>query len=378
MTTKNTISVKALKDSVRLVMSGTGTSQALEGSDSLVISSGYIHSYNGEISVSAPLKDVDDKAVTVTGCLKAKYLAGYVGKLKCDTVEVTVADSGAWTIASDKGTVEPATFSDSLSAHLANLNLAELKWTNLPTGFVSALALVRLDNGKTTEPFVLFTKDKMLSRDQFRFNAYDTRELVGEEVISHDLGEFALNSDYAKELLNCADLVQIAHSPSYAHFLTESGVVWSIKKTDGSGYPTETHLKYIEILDGFREVVATDLPHDLAEAIDRAGVFAQDDKVSGFSKVVVGIRPNVMELRTSRMEGKATETLSWPSPLPESANIDMAVSGPFLKEAAARGIRLRVLMQDLGNREDGTHAGERMVIVFQNDKFVQIVKALAV
>ena len=369
---QNTISVQTLKNAIRLVMSGTGTAQSLEGSDSLVVSGGAIHSYNGEISVSVPLVDVDEKPVTVSGCLKAKYLAGYINKLKCDSVTIEVSDDGAWKMTTDKGTVEPTTINDPLSARLADLNLAALEWKNLPAGFVSALALTRLDNGKTTEPFVLFAGDKMLARDQFRFNAFDLRELVGEEVISHDLGNFALNSDYAKELLGCPDLVQIAHSPAYAHFLTESGVVWSIKKTDGSGYPLDMHIKYMDALPGFREAVATDLPVDLAEAIDRAGVFAQDDKVSGFTKVVVGIRPASMELRTSRMEGKATEILSWPSPLPEGTEVDLAVSGPFLKEAAARGVRLRVLMQDLGN---GT---ERMVIVFQNDKFVQIVKAMAV
>jgi hypothetical protein len=375
--TTNIISTQALKDALRLVLSGTGTAQALEGSDSLVVSGGAIHSYNGEISVSVPLVDIEGNPVTVTGCLKAKTLASYVAKLKGDTVEVEVSDTGAWTLRTAKGTVEPATFNDPLSARLAELNLAGLKWENLPGHFVSALALVRLDNGKLEQPYILFTTDVLLARDRFRYNAYDLREVVDGEVTAPDIGTFALNSDYVKELLNCSDLVQIAHSGSYAHFLTESGVVLSIKKTDGSAYPEAAHRTYLGMLDTFKLLCETDLPTDLAGAIDRTSVFAQDDKVSGMSKIEVSIRPDRMELRTSRTEGKATEALSWPMPLPESANIDMTMSGPFLKEAASRGIKLKVLLHELGTDAAGNDRGTRTVIVFQNANFTQMVSTLA-
>lgn len=366
-----TINTSDLKVAIKLLSSGVGTDQALEGADSFLFSGGFVHSYNGQVSVSVPLTDTEDKPTDLHGCVKAKTFGAWVSKLKGDTVSFTTLPDGSWEITSGKSQINPTPFADPLTVHLEALNLPALEWVDLPEGFHSSMSLVRLDNQKSNVPFVLFNGSVAMASDGMRFNSAE---------FSEDMGNYAIHTDDLKAVLQTADLRQISVSGNWVHFLTESGVVWTVRKMDGSAYNSRGHgaiLDKVEsvIASGDPRNIATDLPEGLGDAVDKLGVYATSDKVSGTVRVDLKINSEGLGMLASRTEGKARETLEWATKLPEGTDLDLAVSGPFLKEAAARGLKLHVIYVDQVDKEGNQKTSVQMA--FKGTGFMQVVKMMA-
>jgi len=368
MTTVNT---SDLKSAIKLLASGVGTDQALEGADSFLFSGGAIHSYNASVSVSVPLKDTDDKPTDLYGCVKAKTFGSWVAKLKADSVTFATLPDGSWEITSGKSQINPTPFADPLTQHLEALNLPALEWVDLPEGFHSLMTLARLDNQKSNVPFVLFNGSTAMASDGLRYNSVDFPE---------DMGSYAIHTDDLKAVLQTSDLRQVSVSGAWVHFLTESGIVWTVRKMDGSAYRTDIHGKILAMVEaaiGAEDPrnIATDLPEGLGDAVDKLGVYATSDKVSGTVRVDVKINPAGLGLMAARTEGKARESLEWPVALPEGVDIDFAVSGPFLKEAGARGLRLHVVYIDGKDKQGNDKTSMQMA--FKGNGFIQVVKMIA-
>ena len=363
---KTLVATSELKTALKLVLSGTGSDQALEGADSILFSGGAIHSYSGQVSVSVPLKDTSEAPVTLHGCLKAKNFSAWVSKVKAEEISFETLADGSWEISAGKSQINPTRFEDPLTEHLNKLNLTELDWTDLPEDFHGALQLVRLDNQKSNVPYVLFSGASAFSTDGHRFNSCG---------FDRELGDFAVHTDDLKALLQSSDLQQIAVAQSWVHFLTTSGTVWTVRKMDGSGYRRDIHTKLLDFIEGSIEAgtegnIVTDLPLVLADAVDKLGVYAASDKESGTVRVDIHITPGGLALQSARTEGKARETLEWPEALPEGVDFEMAVSGPFLKEAAARNLKLHVVKFTFNNQTTTQ-------IAFKGGNFTQVVKAIA-
>lgn len=366
-----TINTSDLKIAIKLLASGIGTDQALEGADSFLFSGGALHSYNGQVSVSVPLKDTDEKPSDLHGCVKAKTFGAWVSKLKGDVVTFNTLSDGSWEITSGKSQINPTPFADPLTAHLEALNLPELEWTDLPDGFHSSMSLVRLDNQKSNVPFVLFTGATVMASDGMRFNSAD---------FAQEVGDFAIHTEDLKAVLQTADLRQISVSGNWVHFLTESGIVWTVRKMDGSAYNSRAHGMIIEkvetaIESGDPRNIATDLPEGIGDAVDKLGVYATADKLSGTVRVDLKIDSTSLHMMAARTEGKARETLDWGNPLPEGVEVDMAVSGPFLKEAAARSLKLHIVYVDTKDRDGNPKTV--MQLAFKGTGFLQVVKMIA-
>ena len=368
MTTVNTSDLKA---SIKLLASGVGTDQALEGADSFLFSGSAIHSYSGQISVSVPLTDVNDKPTELHGCVKAKTFGAWVSKLKADSVTFETLPDGSWEITSGKSQINPTPFADPLTAHLEALDLPSLEWVDLPEGFHSLMTLARLDNQKSNVPFVLFDSNTAMASDGLRYNSVD---------FPAEVGNYAIHTDDLKAVLQTADLRQVSVSGTWVHFLTESGIVWTVRKMDGSAYRTDVHNRALTAIEAAiasedPRNIATDLPDGLGDAIDKLGVYATSDKVSGTVRVDVKLTSGGMGLMAARTEGKARESLEWPVALPEGVDIDFAVSGPFLKEAGARGLRLHVVYIDVKDKQGNDKTSMQMA--FKGNGFIQVVKMIA-
>lgn len=364
------INTAVLKSAIKLLSSGIGTDQALEGSDSLLFAGSAVHSYNGSVSVSVPLKDSNGNPVDLHGCVKANTFGAWVSKLKGDTVSFATQPDGSWEVVSGKSRLYPTPFADPLTIHLEALSLASLEWRDLPEGFHGLMALMRLDNQKSNVPYVLFNGTMAMATDGVRTNSADFPE---------DMGNFAMHTDDLKAVLQTADLRQISVSGAWVHFLTDAGIVWTVRKMDGSQYRVTNHenmLKKVEdlIASGDPRNIATDLPEDTGDAVDKLGVYAVSDK-EGTTRVDLHIKTSGLTMKAARTEGKAREDLDWPTPLPEGVDAELAVSGPFLKEASARSLKLHIVYSD-GKAKDGT-AVTYNALVFRGVNFTQIVRTLS-
>ena len=365
-TPKTLIATSELKQSLKLLLSGTGTDQALEGADSILFSGGAAHVFNGQVSVSVPLKDTDENPIPLHGALKAKTFSAWVSKVKADTISFETLADGSWEITAGKSQINPTRFEDAISKNIEALDLASLEWQDLPEGFHGAMLLVRLDNQKSSVPLVVFSGSTAMATDGMRFNSAD---------FDYDFGDFAVHTDDLKAVLQSSDLRQIAVRTGWVHFLTESGIVWTVGRRDSSAYRKDVHNNILKFVEGSIEAktegnIETELPVGLADAVDKLEVYAQSDKESGTVRVDLKINSAGLSLWASRTEGKARESLEWPEPLPEGVDHEMAVSGPFLKEAAARNLKLHVVKVDFR----GTQSTQ---IAFKGGNFTQVVKAIA-
>jgi hypothetical protein len=141
-----------LLDALKLILSGCGEDQAF---DSAVFHGGWLSSYNDTISVSAKVEDLKE----LNAVVKVKELQKLVQKLKGDTIDIEVTETGDGTpdrvtMLCGNTTVQLATFPDNLSEFLNKLSLDKIQWTDLPKEFGSMLALCRLENGKWKFPVV--------------------------------------------------------------------------------------------------------------------------------------------------------------------------------------------------------------------------------
>jgi hypothetical protein len=368
-TPKTLIATSELKQALKLVLSGTGTDQALEGADSVLFSGGYVHAHNGKVSVSVPLKDTDETPISLHGCLKAKNFAGWVSKIKSETIAWETLPDSSWQFTAgekNKDQLLPTRFEDPLTEQLEKLGLDKLEWLDLPPDFHGLMSLVRLDNQKYTAPFVAVRGATAYATDGIRLNSCE---------FDRDMGEFAVQTGDLKAVLSTPDLQQYALASGWVHFLTSSGIIWSITRISGATYNYTTHnmiLKMMEdgIASGGDNAVETDLPVGLADTMDRLGVYSSKDSVSGMAPVQLKLSSGGMAMLAKRPEGSARASLEWPEPLPEGVDHEMAVSGPFLKEAAARNLKLHVVQVEF-------RGAKSTQIAFKGGNFTQVVKAIA-
>ena len=368
MTTVNT---SDLKSAIKLLASGVGTDQALEGADSFLFSGGFAHAYNGYLGISVPIKDVAEKPVELQGCVKAKQFATWVSKLDGDDTDFAILPNGTWEITCGSDQLAPTKFTDSLTAHFEAMNLKDVKWVDLPADFHGLLSLVSMENEKSSAPFVLFDGATAMACDGVRWNLVD---------FPAEVGNFALSTNHVKAILSTSDLRQIAENGKWVHFLTESGVVWTAEKRDGSMYRKDIHRKILSFVEASLAAndprnVATDLPEKLGTTVAKLGAYASKDQVSKLVPVNVKITSTNLDLATMRQEGKARSSLKWPVALPEGVDIDFAVSGPFLKEAGARGLRLHVVYIDGKDKQGNDKTSMQMA--FKGTGFIQVVKMIA-
>lgn len=366
------IQTAELQNALKLVSAAVGASQTLEGSDTICFTEGFAHSFSGTVSVSAPIKDADGNPAQLAGVVKAKQFCAWVAKLKGDLITVEVKEDGSWELTCGRSSSRPAPIVDQISAHLAALDLGNLTWADLPEDFQSAVTLVRMD-AKPGYPVWLRVKhDLVMSTDSkyLRMASYQFPDTV-------DLGDYAIGTDYAKAIANTSDLCQFATSQGWAHFLSKSGMVLTVQTAVGSSvYRDDTHLTALDKVSKGEAIMETELPVGTADAVGRVCAFASDDKDSGTTKVYMTMKPESLSLTTKRMEGEALEVLEWPVRLPEGTDSQMALSAPFILEAANRGVKLRMVRVVVGVND-----GEEVVQTFPtfaNDKYLQIVRPLAV
>ena len=176
----------------------------------------------------------------------------------------------------------------------------------------------------------------------------------------------------AKELSKNNDIRQFSVAKGWAHFLMETGVVFSVIRMDGaSSYKDDMHLTAITAMASASPIVETDLPVGTVDAVGRVTAYSMSDRDSGAVKVVLAIKPDTLTLSARRTEGAASEVLDWPNALPEGTDFTMALSAPFVVEAANREVKFKIMRQVNGDKfaDWPTFAGGR---------FLQVVKPLAV
>lgn len=354
-----------LLDALKLILSGCGEDQAF---DSAVFHGGWLSSYNDTISVSAKVEDLKE----LNAVVKVKELQKLVQKLKGDTIDIEVTETGDGTpdrvtMLCGNTTVQLATFPDNLSEFLNKLSLDKIQWTDLPKEFGSMLALCRLENGKWKFPVVYINGTDMVSDDGGIRANYGT--------LSEPMPKISLHTAVAKELLAMGALQAYALNDPWLHVFTEAGAIFSCK-THSEAYPATLRLSVRNALCNLEPVFVSPIPQGLAEAVDRVETFA----TAGQMGVMVKIRitSESMCLRTSKEAGNVSETLFWDTMLPEGTDMEFWASVPYLREAAKKVHEFSVVLHETKDKDaslppDQWPTSKKPVLIFRGQDFLQFV-----
>ncbi len=278
-----------------------GTS-LLEGADTFVFQKGWVHSYNGSISVSVPF-EVDD---VIEGAVRAPEFFGVISKLPSGELTILPKEKH-WLIKLKKIRIEITLMEQELDGFISNLALDKVKWAKLPETFEEGLKCCQM-NCQTSDSYggVYVQGDKMTSTDGRRINLF---------TLKKDMPTFWIRDNSAGELLKLGSLEKCGVSESWVHFTNEEGVYFSCMRLKDENFPFEKMKKVLEKHKKKSADLSNVLPDGIDSALERASALSME--VSGFKAVKMVMRTDAVEVYSRRTAGSYSEKVLWEKPFEE-------------------------------------------------------------
>ncbi len=255
-----------LQIALEKVKPGLASKEIIEQSTSFAFMGGRIVTYNDEISISHPVKDLN-----VTGAVKAQSLYAFLSKIKRDEIILEWEENQVVIKAgrSKAGLVLEQ------EIKLPVEEVGEIgKWKELPPGFLEALRFCYPCCSKDMSRPILtcvYVKEKEIqASDSFQIVKYQLEKKI-------PVKPFLLPASAAHELVKY-DVKEIAEGSGWYHFKTEDGTIFSSRVFDGEFPSIAKFLKF----DG----VEIAFPKTSIQALDRAQVFAKNSDFAGIMATV--------------------------------------------------------------------------------------------
>ena len=247
-----------LLTALETVKPGLAAKEMIEQSTSFAFMNGRVVTYNDEISVSHPVKDLE-----IEGAIQAEELHKLLTRLKEDEIEVKIK-GGELLLKSGK-TEAGLTLQKEITLPLEEIGKTG-KWKDLPEDFLSyvrrAMATCSNDMSRPVLTCVHVSKEGVIEgSDSFRI----TRCRLEEEM---PVEEFLLPASAAIQVIRIKP-TKIATGDGWIHFKTEEDTILSCRVFEDEFPDTAPFLK----VEGM-EIV---LPKQIDEILDRAAVFAKRD-----------------------------------------------------------------------------------------------------
>ena len=255
-----------LQNALEKVKPGLAGKEIIEQSTSFAFMGDRVVTYNDEISISHPVKDLD-----VTGAIKAQSLYAFLSKIKRDEIILEWEENQVVIKAgrSKAGLVLEQ------EIKLPVEEVGEIgKWKKLPPGFLEALRFCypccSKDMSRPILTCVYISGKEMQASDSFQIVKYQLEKKI-------PVKPFLLPASAAHELVKY-DVKEIAEGSGWYHFKTEDGTIFSSRVFDGEFPNIAKFLKF----DG----VEIAFPKTSIQALDRAQVFAKNSDFAGIMATV--------------------------------------------------------------------------------------------
>jgi DNA polymerase III sliding clamp (beta) subunit (PCNA family) len=251
------ISKKELQSALEIVKPGLSNTTDIEQATSFAFMGDRIVTYNDEISISHPVEGLD-----LIGAIKAVELYGILGKLKTDTIDLTVSEKEVQ-LTSGKAKVW-LTLESKIKLPIENVGSIK-KWKALPENFISALAFVlpnvSHDMSKPVLTCVHVNNGGFIEAcDNFRVARYLVEKIP--------VKTFLIPGALVPHVIRL-NPVKIAEGEGWIHFRTEVGTIISCRIFEDDNFPDCS--KPLEL--GSTQV---ELPQSFSEIVDRAIVFDKE------------------------------------------------------------------------------------------------------
>lgn len=301
-----------LLNALELVKPGLANREIIQQSTSFAFMNGRVVTYNDEISISHPIKELD-----IEGIVQADELYKFLSKTKAEEIVAETKDNEI------QITAGKAKVGLILNQEIA-LPLEEIgkksKWKTLPDDFMDAVK------------FTLFSCSKDMSRPKLTclnirkdgiIESSDGYRLTQFQISVIPIPAFLLPGTSAQELIKY-DMNKIAHGEGWIHFKNDFDTVFSCRIFDESFPDTK---KLIEV-----KGTQIQFPKSMQRILERAMVFAKRDH---FLNESINI-----EIVKKKITIKAKSASGW---FEESANIryrgesiTVSVNPAFLKDILDR------------------------------------------
>lgn len=268
----------------------------------LFLPSGRVVTWNGEMSVSAPIPDALEE-------LKGKFVPAYsllklLGQMGSDEVEVEVSKEE---VQIKSGRTKAGVPINDLPDDVKDVAEEQTKWKKTPTGFTQALSFSMYacskdfsipaltcvhihDKGQTVE-----------GADNFRA----TRYILPSAKTGYVEGEVLIPAASVKEVVGY-DVEEVASTKTWVAFRTKEDIVVSCR-TFLAKYPD---LDSAKLFDKEKDALSITLPQSLGEVLDRAQIFAARDYFLEES-IKVTLDNKRLKIRAEGSEGWLEEDLNF-------------------------------------------------------------------
>ena len=252
------IDKKELKNALEKVKPGLANKEVIEQSTSFAFMGDRVVTYNDEISVSHPVKNLD-----VVGAVRAQELYQFLDKVKQDTIDLQWEDNQVRITAgrSKAGLIMKK------EVVLPIEEIGDVgKWKKCPEGLLKAMLFCQTscsrDMSKPILTCVHVRKDGLIeASDSYRVIRFDLKEKM-------PINSFLIPVSSVNKL-DGYDVTHIAEGEGWVHFKTKDDTIMSCRVFE-ENYPD------VEFILNF-EGIPSRLPATMKEALERASVFVKSD-----------------------------------------------------------------------------------------------------
>ena len=354
---------KDILNAMKLIINATDRSESvLIGTDSFIFTNHRISTFNDEMSFSYPLE-------TKLNCsIKAADTMKVIEKMKGEDIVFKQKDN-AVTINDGSTKLKMRTLDgdEEIRSRLESMNLESAEWQDLPEDFMTGIRLCYYSAAQDTSipelSSVMFDDDCFWASDNVRVSRYSLSKPI--------YAQFALPLSSIKMLMRLSEkLIRFTHASEWAHFETESGVIFSTAPLDKQyrQFPLDRIKNKLykdfgpkteEKDNKFKKLY--EWPESLSDSIDAVGVMATAHEDLVVPNIKILRKGDYLILKGKKNYGKAKSRVK--------------IEGEMFDE----GIVVRIAPDFLKNIMSLTRSFsiyEGGVIKFETDKFWHIMSIL--
>ena len=285
------INIKELKQALAIVKPGLAAKELIEQSTSFAFMNNGVTTYNDEIALYSPIKDLE-----LEGAIKAEELYGFLQKVKKDEIDVEITDNE---IQFTAGRIKAGfTLQQEITLPLESLK-KKGKWFPIPDDFCHYLSLAMGSAGRDmSQPkltCVNITKEgNMTGSDGYKIMHCET----GQEL---PIETFLLPASSATEVISL-NPTHISEGKGWVHFQSKEKTVLSCRIFEEDVYPEVTNALKVEGIE-------LTFPQTIDEILERAAVFAKRGHILDES-IVITIENNRLKTKAKSDTGWIEETVN--------------------------------------------------------------------
>jgi DNA polymerase III sliding clamp (beta) subunit (PCNA family) len=290
---KNKIMKKQeLLNALAIVKPGLASQDKIEQTTSFAFIDGFVVTYNDEISISHPVKDLN-----VSGAVKAEELYNLLSKLKKEDVEITTnAGEESTELIITCGKVKASFIMyEEITLPLDEVFKKQSKWKQLPENFLPAMKMAMYSCSKSNSTPILTcvhvnVEGFVEGCDNYRMVHYMLEDKM-------PVKSFLIPARSVQELIKL-NPDKIAEGKGWVHFKNANETVISCRIFEEEYTDTTPFLK----ING----ETLNLPKSINEIIDRASVFAKRTNVLE-EEVIITLNNNSAKVESKSNAGSFEE-----------------------------------------------------------------------